>query len=84
MQRVIGKLESFDPTPGKSHAFVRIGEDKFHLPTRDRGVLRGDEIHPCVNGERYEKIPPETMIVVDMVPVGSDGSKSPVAWAPKL
>lgn len=82
-QRVIGRLESFDPTPGKSHAYVRIGNAKLHWPTSARGVLEGNVIRPCVNGERYEKILPETLIVAD-VTVNSEGANPfPFAWAPK-
>jgi hypothetical protein len=83
-QRVTGRLESFDSTPGKSHAYVRIGEAKLHWPTSARGVLEGDTIRPCRNGERYEKIPPETVIVADVTVDSSGGNPFPFAWAPKL
>ena len=83
MSRVKGRLESFDPRPGKSHAFVRIGEVKYHFPTSSRGVLEGGVIRPCQNGERYEKIARDTVIVAD-VTYDSQGQRLfPSAWAPK-
>ncbi len=83
-QRITAKLESFDSTRGRSRVYVRVGDVKLLWPTSARGVLEGDTIRPCINGERYEKIPPETIIVADVTVDSSGGNPFPFAWAPKL
>lgn len=83
-ERRIGCLESFNSTPGKSHGYVRVDDTKFHVPTSSRGVLEGDTIRPCVNGERYEKIAKGTLIVIDLVVDAEGQNPFPVAWAPKV
>ena len=82
-RRITVRLESFDSKPGKSHAYVRFGDTKLCWPTSARGVLVGDTIRPCINGERYEKIPPETIIVADVTVNAEGASPFPFAWAPK-
>ena len=84
IERVVGKLQSFDSRQGSSHGYARIGTALVHLPTSNRGVLVGDVIRPCNNGERYEKIPPETIIVADVNVDSAGKNPFPVAWAPKM
>lgn len=81
-QRVIGTLESFNSKPGESHAFVRIDGAKHFLPTSHRGVLDGDVIRLCANGERYVPLSEGTKVVVD-INVNAEGQNPiPGLWAP--
>jgi hypothetical protein len=85
IKRRIGKLESFDPTPGKSQARIRVRDGIIHLPTSTRGVLQPDNsIALCANGDRYDKIPQGTLIVFDATLNFEGKDPMPGLWAPKV
>ena len=83
-QRQIGRLERINLTPGKAHAYVRVGGILLHVCMANRGVLQKDgSIKPCVNGSRYDLLPVSSSIVLD-ISSDSEGQRPfVVAWAPK-
>jgi hypothetical protein len=85
VERCIGMLESLRTKPGDCFARVRVGEDVFHLPLSQRGVLQpdGKTIKHCINGDRYHPISPTTPIAVDLVYDVDNKNPYPGLWAPK-
>jgi hypothetical protein len=85
VKRLTGKLDRFDPSPGKSHAYVQIGDTLHHVATSHRGVLEKDgSIRPCVNGERLQVIEPGTTISIDAVFDSKGENPFPRLWAPHV
>lgn len=84
IQRQIGKLERFNLRAGEAHAYIRLTTNELvHVPMVNRGKLKGDTIHPCINGERLEPLCQDAVVAVDVN--YNDEGKKPfiVLWAPK-
>lgn len=84
IQRQTGKLEKYDLTPGKAHAFIRLSSNELvHVPMVNRGKLKGTEIKPCINGQRLAPLSDVSLVVID-VSYNEEGRKPfIVLWAPK-
>ena len=84
MPRQNGTLEKINLTPGKAHAFVRVGSDLLFVPMNSRGTLKPDgSIELCVNGKRYEPLKTGAPITIDVTPACVQGKPpSPGLWAP--
>ncbi len=81
--RQTGRLERFDLTAGRAHAYIRLGGELVHVPMVNRGTLKGDEIRPCMNGQRLAPLSQDSVVVLD-VNYDNEGKKPYVVlWAPK-
>jgi hypothetical protein len=83
-ERRVGVIESFKLD--QSCAFVRTGEDVFHVTLASRGVLQQDSkgISPCAYEERRKELAPGTVVVIDLVFDFEGKNPTPGSWAPKL
>lgn len=85
VERRIGKLEEFKGRGGAYQARVRVGDLLFNLPPSSRGVLQPDKsIALCANGDRYEPIAKDSLIVLDLVYDHDEKNPCPGMWAPKI
>ena len=84
-ERRNGVLESFNAKPGQSCAYVRTGDDLFHVTLVSRGVLQhdGNTIVQCAPDERRQLIEPGTPVVIDVVFDFAEKNPVPGLWAPK-
>jgi len=84
VERLVGVLEAFSTASNDCFASVRIEETLYQLPLSSRGVLQEDgTILLCANGDRRERLKPETNIVVDLIYDANGENPVTGLWAPK-
>jgi len=84
-ERIRGTLESFNTEKGVAHGYVRLGTGELlHVPAINRGILQQDgSIRACMNGERYNAIPPGTAVFLDVTYNNEGKNPFAVSWAAK-